>query len=102
MRRKHIAQRTCIACRQVFPKRELIRIVRTPEGQVQVDETSKKAGRGAYLCQNPACWEKAIKGKQLGRALKTSLSQKEIDALVQDQLHRFNMMCIKEIKSLES
>ncbi len=68
MRRKHTPQRTCIACRQVQGKRQLVRIVRTPEGAVQLDETGKRSGRGAYLCRRAACWEKALRGKQLEHA----------------------------------
>ncbi len=54
---KHIPQRTCIACRTVRPKRELVRIVRTATNHVEADATGKKAGRGAYLCRQRECWE---------------------------------------------
>lgn len=81
MRRKHVPQRTCIVCRQVMPKRELIRIVRTPEGHVEVDRRGKKSGRGAYLCQDMACWQKMIQGGQLERALKTAISVEAKQAL---------------------
>jgi len=57
---KHIPQRTCVACRQTRPKRELIRIVRTPDGIIRVDETGKANGRGVYLCRNRTCWDKAV------------------------------------------
>jgi hypothetical protein len=57
---KHIPQRTCVACRQIKPKRELIRIVRTPDGVIRVDETGKANGRGIYLCRNRTCWDKAV------------------------------------------
>ena len=73
-RRKHIPQRTCIACRTVRPKRELVRIVRTPEGVVAVDETGKHNGRGAYLCRQRNCWETALARRQLERALKVTLT----------------------------
>ena len=62
--------RTCVACRTVRPKRELVRIVRTPGGEVMVDETGKHSGRGAYLCRQRGCWEAALARQQLGRALK--------------------------------
>lgn len=65
-------QRTCIACRQTGDKRGLIRIVRTPEGQVAVDVTGKRAGRGAYLCANPACWQVALGDRRIERALKAA------------------------------
>ena len=84
MGRKHVPQRTCIACRQVKPKRQLIRVVRTLDGTVGVDETGKASGRGAYLCRCRTCWEKGI-GEQsrqggnspLARALKITLSETE-------------------------
>lgn len=63
-RPRHVPERTCIACKQQRPKRELIRIVRTPAGHVELDATGKKSGRGAYLCARRSCWEPALhKGK---------------------------------------
>lgn len=72
---KHVPQRTCIGCREVLPKRRMIRIVRTAEG-VRVDPTSKMAGRGAYLHDRRECWERGLKGA-LANALKTTLSADE-------------------------
>ena len=69
---KHVPQRTCVGCREVLPKRKLVRVVRTAEG-VQVDLTSKLAGRGAYLHDRRECWEHGLKGA-LALALKTTLS----------------------------
>lgn len=69
-RPKHVPQRTCVACRQTDAKRGLVRLVRTPEGRVEVDPTGKRNGRGAYLCHNPVCWEAAIKRHSLERALR--------------------------------
>ncbi len=70
---KHIPQRTCIACRTVRAKRELIRIVRTDETHVQADATGKKAGRGAYLCRARECWEQVLQSpRQLTHALNLS------------------------------
>ena len=66
-RPKHVPIRTCIACRQEAGKRELVRVVRTPSGSVQVDPTGKLAGRGAYICRTRACWEQALQGQRLGR-----------------------------------
>ena len=83
MRRRHVPQRTCIACRKVLSKRELLRVVRTPDGRIIVDETSKKPGRGAYLCRDRACWEKALRGNQLEHALKATLSTKEKEQLAE-------------------
>ena len=72
---KHVPQRTCVGCREVLPKRRMIRIVRTAEG-VQVDPTSKMAGRGAYLHDRRECWERGLKGA-LANALKATLTADE-------------------------
>ena len=72
---QHITQRTCVACRKVKAKRELIRIVRTADGKIEVDTSGKKAGRGAYLCRTQECWEVGLKGNRLEYALRTSLTQ---------------------------
>jgi len=74
-------QRTCIGCRQVTFKRQLIRIVRTTAGEAVVDPTGKQAGRGAYLCANRGCWERALAHSQLNRALKMTLSDETIARL---------------------
>jgi len=78
-RAKHIPQRTCVGCRTVMPKHQLIRIVRSPDG-VQVDSTGKLAGRGAYLHDRRSCWERGLKGA-LARALKTELATEERERL---------------------
>ena len=80
-RKKHKPQRTCIACRDVKDKRDLIRIVRTPEGKVVVDPSGKANGRGAYLCRQASCWEKSFEKNILGRALKVTLSTEDTAAL---------------------
>lgn len=77
---KHIPQRTCVGCRQVMPKRNLIRVVRSPEG-VSVDLTGKAAGRGAYVHDTKSCWESALKGA-LAHALKTELTEQDRDVLI--------------------
>lgn len=68
-RPKHIPQRTCVVCRETSAKRELVRIVRTPDGRLEIDPTGKKNGRGAYLCTRFACWERAAASTALDRAL---------------------------------
>ncbi|NOZ50511.1 MAG: YlxR family protein [Chloroflexi bacterium] len=70
---KHTPQRTCIICRRTLAKRELTRIVRTGDG-VCIDPTGKMAGRGAYVCDDEACWRQLEASNALARALKTSLS----------------------------
>jgi predicted RNA-binding protein YlxR (DUF448 family) len=69
---KHVPQRTCVGCREVLPKRKMIRLVRTAAG-VQVDSTGKLAGRGGYLHERRECWDRALKGT-LAHALKTTLT----------------------------
>jgi len=68
MHEKKIPMRKCTGCGEMKPKKELIRVVRSPEGDVSLDDTGKKPGRGAYLCPNQACLAKARKGKRLERA----------------------------------
>ncbi|MGE3798130.1 MAG: RNase P modulator RnpM [Thermomicrobiales bacterium] len=72
-RPKHQPQRTCIACRDKTAKRGLIRVVRTPDGSVVVDPGGKANGRGAYLCENPDCWRRALTSNSIEYALKVSL-----------------------------
>ncbi|MGD1996335.1 MAG: YlxR family protein [Anaerolineae bacterium] len=79
--RRHVPQRTCVACRVVRSKRELIRVVRTPEGEVLVDERGKRNGRGAYLCAQRVCWEEALAGRRLDKALKTELGEDTVTVL---------------------
>ena len=71
--RKHNPQRTCVVCRRHDAKRALTRIVRTADG-VFIDPTGKMGGRGAYLCDSTACWERAMKTDILSKALRTVLS----------------------------
>jgi len=78
-KRKHIPQRTCVGCREVLPKRTLIRIVRSPDG-VQIDPTGKMAGRGAYLHNLRSCWERGLRGA-LASALKIELTIEERERL---------------------
>jgi uncharacterized protein len=69
---KHIPTRTCAVCRTKDGKRAMTRLVKTENG-VLVDVTGKLSGRGAYLCDNPECWQKAAQGEALNHALRTSL-----------------------------
>ena len=81
VRRRHVPQRTCVACRSTSPKRAFIRLVRTPEGTVAIDPTGKRAGRGAYLCARRDCWEEALKRDRLARALKTTITPEDRERL---------------------
>ncbi|KPK91097.1 MAG: hypothetical protein AMJ88_14665 [Anaerolineae bacterium SM23_ 63] len=78
-RRRHVPQRTCVGCKEVLPKRSLIRIVRGSDG-VQVDLTGKEPGRGAYLHDKRSCWQLALRGA-LARALRTELTAEASEAL---------------------
>ena len=78
---KKIPQRQCMGCRERKAKRELIRVVRTPEGAVRLDFGGKMNGRGAYLCPNPECLKKAIRAKALERSLEVSIPEEVVAQL---------------------
>lgn len=78
---KKIPQRKCLGCMQSFPKKELIRIVRTPDGEICIDLTGKKSGRGAYICKNEACLKKAVKAKRLQTNLEAPISEELLEEL---------------------
>ncbi|THF81226.1 RNase P modulator RnpM [Cohnella fermenti] len=84
MRTRKIPQRKCVACQEMMPKKELIRIVRSPQGDIQIDLTGKKPGRGAYLCGKSACFKLAKKSKAFERALKTPVAPEIYDKLEAD------------------
>lgn len=78
---RHIPQRTCVGCRTVKGKNELIRVVRRPTGEVEADFTGKVSGRGAYICPDVACLQAAVKANRLDRALQAPLSPQAVEAL---------------------
>jgi predicted RNA-binding protein YlxR (DUF448 family) len=82
MKAKKVPQRKCLGCNQVKDKKDLIRVVRSPEGDISVDKTGKKPGRGAYVCPCKECVEKAIANKSLERALEIKID----DAVKQELL----------------
>lgn len=81
MQQKKIPMRQCLGCREMKPKRELVRAVRSPEGVVSLDFKGKMSGRGAYLCRNPECLRRAIKSKALERALSSPIPEEIYKAL---------------------
>lgn len=81
MERK-IPMRQCVGCREMKPKKELIRVVRSPEGGISLDFRGKAPGRGAYLCHDPACLKRAIRSKALERGFETAIPQEVYDSLV--------------------
>ena len=80
---KKIPMRMCVGCREMKPKKELLRAVRSPEGQVSLDTTGKKPGRGAYCCFNAECLRRALKQGQLDRQLEVKLSPEVNEQLTQ-------------------
>lgn len=74
---KHLPLRTCISCRETKSKRELLRVVRTPDGHVAIDATGKRSGRGAYLCARLSCWEQAMKKKRLEQEFEVTISEED-------------------------
>ena len=82
LRIRHIPQRSCIACRETKNKRDLIRLVRTPDA-VEVDINGKKSGRGAYLCPVRECWDTGLKGNRLEYTLQTKINAENRKVLVE-------------------
>ena len=80
LQQKKIPMRQCLGCREMKPKKELIRVVRSPEGVIGLDFRGKANGRGAYVCPNPACLKKAIRAKALERAFETAITPEVYDA----------------------
>ena len=78
---RKIPQRSCVACGRARPKRELIRVVRTPAGEVKVDPTGKVSGRGAYVCPEAPCIERGVRGGRLQHALEVPVGAEMIDEL---------------------
>ncbi|RJX20050.1 MAG: YlxR family protein [Ammonifex sp.] len=87
-RLKKIPQRLCVGCQEMKPKREMIRIVRTPEEQIAVDPTGKMSGRGAYVCPSEQCLTEALKRKRLGRALERTVSEQVVEAIREELMRR--------------
>lgn len=84
MKVKKIPMRMCTGCMEMKPKKELIRVVKNKEGEVSVDLTGKKAGRGAYICKNTECLEKAVKTKRLGRNLEIEIDDELLNKLKEE------------------
>lgn len=81
MKAKKIPFRMCVGCQTMKSKKELLRVVRTPDGEVILDPTGKKAGRGAYMCRSEQCLTKAFKEKRLEKALKHQIDEAVYNAL---------------------
>ncbi len=84
MNNKKLPMRQCIGCGELRVKKELIRVIKTPEDEIVIDATGKKNGRGAYICPNSQCLNKAIKSKGLERSFKTSIPKEVYDELIKE------------------
>lgn len=82
MKQRKIPMRMCVGCREMKPKRELLRVVRSPEGEISFDLTGRKPGRGAYVCRSAVCLNLAIRKKQLERAFSAAVSDEVRDSLL--------------------
>ena len=78
---RKIPQRQCVGCRTMKDKKELLRVVRTPEGEIVLDGSGKKSGRGAYVCHDVACLQKARKIRALERAFETAIPAEVFEAM---------------------
>ena len=78
---KKVPQRQCVGCRVMKEKRELLRVVKSPEGEISLDFTGKKSGRGAYVCHDVACLQRARKSRALERAFETAISTEIYESL---------------------
>ncbi|NLD50118.1 MAG: YlxR family protein [Clostridiaceae bacterium] len=81
MKQKKIPLRMCLGCQEMKPKRELIRVVKNKESEISIDFIGKKPGRGAYICKNADCFEKARKARRFEKAFETSIDEEVFNAL---------------------
>jgi predicted RNA-binding protein YlxR (DUF448 family) len=84
MAEKKIPLRKCIGCGEMKPKKELIRVVKSPEGEISIDLTGKKSGRGAYICHSKECFSKARKSKRLEKSFSTQISEELYDQMLSE------------------
>ena len=83
---KKVPMRQCLGCREMKQKRELIRVVRSPEGEISIDSKGKKPGRGAYICPDAECLKRAVKTKAMSRAFGTEIPQDIMEGLSKQML----------------
>lgn len=94
---KRIPQRTCVGCRATGGKRDFVRVVKTPDGNVQIDPEGKANGRGAYVCSKQSCWEDALAKDRLARALRTAILPD-----VRAEFKRFGEQLVPETATVEN
>ena len=81
---KKIPERKCMGCMSSFPKQELVRIVRTKEGEISLDTTGKKSGRGAYICKSADCLKKALKSHRIEKSLECDIPEEIWETLTEE------------------
>ena len=81
---KKVPMRKCLGCNESFPKKELVRVVRTPENNVIIDKTGKANGRGAYVCKSKECLKKAIKSKRISHSLEVEIPPELMEELTKE------------------
>ena len=84
MKTRKIPMRMCVGCREMKEKRSLLRVVKSPEGVISFDRVGKAPGRGAYVCKSKACLERAVKARQLERALETRIDEAVFAQLMEE------------------
>ena len=84
MKTRKIPMRMCVGCREMKEKRSLLRVVKSPEGAISFDRVGKAPGRGAYVCKSKACLERAVKARQLERALETRIDESVFAQLMEE------------------
>ena len=82
---RKLPERRCVGCGEHFPKNTLIRVLRTPEGEIVLDLTGKRSGRGAYICKELACFRRAVKSRRLESSLECSIP-KEVYSVMEEEL----------------
>ena len=83
LKQRKVPMRRCVGCRQMMPKKELLRVVRSPEGHISYDRVGKAPGRGAYVCKNLECLQKAVKTHALERQLEVKIDESVLKALAE-------------------
>ena len=84
MKTRKIPMRMCVGCREMKEKRSLLRVVKSPEGVISFDRVGKAPGRGAYVCKSKECFERAVKQRQLERALETRIDEVVFSQLMEE------------------
>ena len=84
MKTRKIPMRQCVGCREMKEKRSLMRVVKSPEGAISFDRVGKAPGRGAYVCKSKECFERAVKQRQLERALETRIDEAVFTQLMEE------------------